>query len=95
MGWPAGVELLLEKSSSTELPAYYYVRREITDGDSEIDQYAKSCHLLFEAEYTFSIHDTFRTESSKLKTLFLSEMAKRRKRLLEIANAHIHPSELS
>lgn len=95
MGWPAGVELLLEKSSSTELPAYYHVGREITDEDSEIDQYAKSCHLLFEAEYTFSIHDTFRTESSKLKTLFLSEMAKRRKRLLEIANAHIHPSELS
>ncbi|KAJ5750892.1 hypothetical protein N7533_007920 [Penicillium manginii] len=97
MGWPAGVELLLEKSSSSELPGDYHHgwMGIITDEDSEMGQYAESCNVLFEAEYTFSITHTLRTGSSKLKILFLGEIAKRRKKLLEIAKAHICPSRLS
>lgn len=97
MGWPAGVRLLLEEGSTTELPILYHrlYSNEITDEDDKIDRYVDSCKILLEAGYRFSANDIFRTGSDKLKVFFLHELAKRRNSLLEIASARFHPSELS
>lgn len=96
MGWPAGVELLLEKASSTKLPANYHNwGAAITDKDDKINQYVRSCDLLFEADYLFSPLHLGLFNSSRVKVMFLREYAKRRRKLLEIATAHIRHSELS
>lgn len=97
MGWPTGVRLLLQAQSGMHLPHLYHRRypASITDEDNEIDQYIDSCNLLLKAGYTISHYDIVDNSSKILKISLITELAKRRRKLLDIAEAHIHPSELS
>jgi len=97
MGWPAGVKLLLETQSGICLPHQYHSAYKycITDKDNKIDEYSDCCEILLEAGYTISPDDISRSSSNTLASLFIRELSKRRRKLLAIAEAHIHASELS
>ncbi|PLB55931.1 hypothetical protein P170DRAFT_506431 [Aspergillus steynii IBT 23096] len=97
MGWPTGVSLLLEAESSAPLPTRYHrkARRNITDDDTKIGKYIESCKVLFEAGYTVMPSQIFDASTIKLQCVLLQELANRRRKLLDIAEAHIDPTELS
>lgn len=96
MGWPTGVRLLVQAQSGIHLPRLYHQRWEpsITDKDNKIDQYIDSCKILIEAGYKFSHVDIADSSSNLLGSSLVHELAKRRSKLLDIAEAHIDPSEL-
>lgn len=96
MGWPAGVRLLLKARSGSSLPVLYHQNTHgITDSDNKIHGYFDSCNALLEAGYTISPDDISRSSSNTLTFLFIHELAKRRRELLAIAEAHFPSSELS
>ncbi|KAJ5392378.1 hypothetical protein N7509_007868 [Penicillium cosmopolitanum] len=102
MGWPAGVTLLLKAQSSIHLPRRYHDpdrgfggRFGIEDEDNKIDEYVESCNILLKAGYIISHQDIERSSSNILRGLLIKELAKRRRKLLDIAEAHISPGELS
>ncbi|KAJ5222921.1 uncharacterized protein N7469_009161 [Penicillium citrinum] len=97
MGWPAGVRLLLKAQSGIHLPDRYHhaYLNGIADKDINIDDYSDCCNILLEAGYTISTYDISWSSSNTLTCLLIRELVKRRRKLLAIAEANIHPSELS
>jgi hypothetical protein len=93
MGWPVGVKLLLKARSGIQIPDRYHYFG-ITDEYDEIDEYADCSNILLDAGYIISNHDISFNRSKKLRSLFIRELAKRRRKLLDIAEAHIQRSEL-
>jgi hypothetical protein len=93
MGWPAGVRLLLKARSSIQIPGPYH-HFGINDEDDKIDEYAECSNVLLDAGYLISNYDIIFNRSKKLRSLFIRELAKRRRKLLNIAEAHIQRSEL-
>lgn len=96
MGWPAGVRLLRKGQSGIRLPYWYHrpcLMSGIKDEDDKIDEYLDCCNILLEAGYIISPITWI--SSNTLTCLLIHELAKMRRKLLAIAEAHIHPIELS
>ncbi|KAJ5930854.1 hypothetical protein N7466_006347 [Penicillium verhagenii] len=97
MGWPAGVILMLSPQSGSMFPERYHggIEKGITDQDSKIEKYVDSCKILLEAGYRFSHRQIINNSSKILRSVFISELATRRRKLLEVSKAQINPSEFS
>ncbi|CAI7633338.1 unnamed protein product [Penicillium manginii] len=93
MGWPVGVKLLMKAQPGILIPRLYHSFG-ITDEDDKIDEYADCSNILHDAGYMISNYDITLTSSKKLRSLFIRELAKRRRKLLDIAEARIQRSEL-
>ncbi|CAG8159136.1 unnamed protein product [Penicillium salamii] len=99
MGWPTGVKLLRQTHPRTFLPHSYHSGHlsylSITDEDDQINRYIQSCRNLIEDGFTIQIGAIVDGSSNKVTRLLIHELAKRRRNLLDIAEAHIHYSVLS
>lgn len=97
MGWPTGVKLLQQALPRTFLPNSYHSRplsQGITDEDHQINRYIQSCKTLIENGFTIEIDAIVDGSSKTVTRLLVHELAKRSKKLLDIAEAQIHPSVL-
>ncbi|CAG8139801.1 unnamed protein product [Penicillium salamii] len=98
MGWPTGVKLLQQALPRTFLPHSYHSEhlcQGIKDEDDQINRYIQSCRILIEDGVTIEIDAIVDGSSNIVTRLLIQELAKRRRKLLDIAEAHIHYSVLS
>ncbi|KAJ5323155.1 hypothetical protein N7452_011444 [Penicillium brevicompactum] len=86
VGWPSGVQVLLEfgaEASKVILRACPYKTLDTYDSDS--DDYCDSIMPLLQGGCIFEANDVYMCESKKARLLLIDEYANRRKNLLDMA----------
>ncbi|KAE8420011.1 hypothetical protein BDV36DRAFT_293662 [Aspergillus pseudocaelatus] len=95
IGWPLGVQILMEYGANAKAFSLRCARYPLCDtNNDDCDAYCASITPLLKAGCKFDVYDIFLCKSKPVRLLLIQELAKRRRKLWDLAQSYLPPSKL-